>query len=49
MFFGISNHEECRTIFDTASRILEFGFPKDVTAGFFGETIEFYERSVADC
>jgi len=38
--FSILNDEEGCAVFDRASRVLEFGFSKDVAAGFFGEALE---------
>jgi hypothetical protein len=41
--------EEGRAVFDTAARVLEFGFAEDVAAGLFGELFELYEWGFADC
>lgn len=48
LLFGIPDDIQGGTIFDTAARVLEFGFAEDFTAGFVGESVQADERGVAD-
>jgi hypothetical protein len=49
LLFGMLDDEEGGAVFDTAARVLEFGFAEDIAAGLFGELFESYEGGFADC